>query len=78
MSNSPEASPSQGAAQHTGSRRRFIKGAALGTPAVLTLRSGGLAALSVPCSERFGGTEEIHGDGATNAPTTSCALSVLP
>jgi len=54
-------------------RRRFIKGTALALPAVLTLRSGGLAAMSVPCSQRSENAFEVE-----NNPEGSCALSTMP
>lgn len=59
---------------HTGysNRRRFVKAAALGVPAVLTLRSGGLAALSTPCRDRIENLDEVMND-----PEGSCALSGL-
>ncbi len=35
-------------------RRRFVQAAGLGLPAILTLRSGGLAAQSITCQDRQG------------------------
>ena len=60
-------------ARHTEGRRRFVKGAAVGLPAVLTLHSGGLAALSLPCRLRAQNAFEVEKD-----PNGSCALSGLP
>ena len=51
-------------------RRRFVKSAAIGLPAVLTLHSGGLAALSLPCRERPENWTEVEEN-----PNGSCALS---
>jgi len=53
-------------------RRRFVRGAALGVPAVLTLHSGGLAALSLPCSARAQNQIEIQDN-----PEGSCAMSTI-
>jgi len=58
---------------HPEGRRRFVKGAAVGLPAVLTLHSGGLAALSLPCRLRPENAFEVEKN-----PNGSCALSGLP